>query len=129
VERVAMEEEGPGPGPRELEETGAVSPEESLGGYFIVHHRPPAFEGPDGSPYTVSVEVETTPNLAAPYSGYLVFPRWAETGLGVVGHVETPTLLEGRTREEVETGLTALTLTEVRALLDEAVQKRKDEDD
>jgi len=124
-----MEEEGPGHGPREVAETGASSPDSTLGGYFTTHHRPPAFEGLDGCPYSVSVEVEKTPNLVAPYSGYLVFPRWAETGLGVVGHVETPTLLEGRTREEVETGLTALTLTEVRSLLDEAVQKRRDGDD
>ena len=38
----------------------------TLGGYLAVHGRPPAFEGPDGHPYTVSVEVERTADLRAP---------------------------------------------------------------
>lgn len=101
-----------------------VPPDATLGGYIGTHNRPPAFEGPDRNPYTVSMEVEKTPNLLAPFHGYLVFPRWAETGLGVVGHLETPTLLEGRDPTEVETGLRALNLTEVRALLDDAIEKR-----
>ena len=65
----------------------------TLGGYFHVHNRPPAYEGSDGHPYTVSLEVEKTGNLRTPYAGYLVFPRWAETGVGIVGHVETRTLI------------------------------------
>lgn len=72
----------------------------------------------------MSVEVEKTPNLIAPFAGYLVFPRWAETGLGVVAHVESRTVLEGRDPVEVETGLRSLTLSEVKALLDEAIEKR-----
>jgi hypothetical protein len=99
-------------------------PDATLGGYLRLHDRPPAFEGPDGYPYTVSMEVEKTPNLRAPFAGYLVFPRWAETGLGVVGHVETPILLERPTRQEVEADLGALTLTEVRVFLDEAIARR-----
>ena len=47
----------------------------TLGGYLKEHNRPPAFEGLDGEPYTVSAEVEQTPNLLAPYEGYLVFFR------------------------------------------------------
>ena len=54
----------------------------TLGGYLAHHVRPPAFEGLDGHPYTVSPEVEKTPDLTAPFSGYLVFPRWADTGAG-----------------------------------------------
>ena len=69
----------------------------TLGGYLAVHSRPPAYEGTDGHPYTVSIELEHTGNLRAPYSGYLVFPRWAETGVGIVGHVETDTVIEART--------------------------------
>ena len=72
----------------------------TLGGYFRRHDRPPAFEGPDGHPYTVSLETEKTGNLRAPYQGYLVFPRWAETGVGIVGHVETPTLVLRAARSE-----------------------------
>ena len=78
-----------------------ADPDATLGGYFREHSRPPAFEGTDGEPYTVSPEAEKTPSLEAPYQGYLVFPRWAATGLGVVGHLETPTLLTGRSRDAV----------------------------
>jgi hypothetical protein len=110
---------------QEAETTG----DETLGGYLVHHHRPPAFEGPDGHPYTVSLEVEKTPDLTAPFSGYLVFPRWAGTGVGIVGHVETPLLLQGKSREEVTTRLEALTLWEVSHLLGEAILRRKQETD
>jgi len=106
---------------------GAHDPEHAqdgtLGGYLRVHDRPPAFEGPDGHPYTVSIEVEQTGNLLAPFQGYLVFPRWAQTGVGIVGHAESPTLVESRSRQEAEERLGALTLVEVREILDDALAR------
>jgi len=99
-------------------------PDTTLGGYFQEHSRPPGFEGLDGEPYTVALEAEKTPDLAAPWEGYLVFPRWATTGLGVVGHVETPTLLRGRSRESVLEELGKTTLGRVKELLDEAILRR-----
>jgi hypothetical protein len=104
------------------------APDTTLGGYHEVHERPPAFSGSDGQPYTASVEIESVENLAAPYVAYLVFPRWAETGLGIVGHVETPVLCEGRSRDEVQDRVHALPLTEVKRLLDEAIQGRRGDD-
>jgi hypothetical protein len=101
------------------------SPDATLGGYLRTHDRPPAFEGADGQPYTVSPEVEKTGNLPTPYEGYLVFPRWAATGLGVVGHVETPTLVTARTRDEAEGALRELPLVQLKVLLDEAIRKGK----
>ena len=102
-------------------------PDSTLGGYFAVHNRPPAFAGVDRQPYTVSIEVEKRANLRAPWIGYLVFPCWAETGLGIVGHVETPALWEGQARGEVE-GLVGQTpLTRVKELLDEAIHRRAGE--
>ena len=101
------------------------APDATLGGYFRVHDRPPAYEGPDGHPYTVSVEVEKTANLRTPFSGYLVFPRWAQTGVGIVGHVETPTLAEGATSEEVTEAIGRTTLAEVQRLLEEAIERRE----
>ena len=95
----------------------------TLGGYFRVHDRPPGYDGPDGHPYTVSVEVEKTSNLRNPYVGYLVFPRWAQTGVGIVGHVETPLLVEGATSEEVTLALGEKSLIEVQNLLHEAVER------
>lgn len=99
----------------------------TLRGYLSHHHRPPAFTGSDGHPYTASPEVEKTGNLLAPYSGYLVFPRWAETGLGIVGHLETPILLEERSREAAESALGQLTLHEVQALLEDAIRSEPNE--
>ena len=103
--------------------TGLSAEDSSLGGYFREHSRPPAFEGLDGQPYTVSLEAEQTPSLSTPYEGYLVFPRWAETGLGVVGHLETPTLLRGTSEQDVLDQLGEIPLRRVKELLDEAVLK------
>ena len=64
-------------------------------------------------------------NLAAPYVAYLVFPRWAGAGLGIVGHVETPVLWEGRSRDEVRDLAHALRLSDVKRLLDEAIQRKR----
>ncbi|MGE0160209.1 MAG: hypothetical protein AB7T31_12435 [Gemmatimonadales bacterium] len=101
----------------------APSPDDStLGGYHHVHHRPPAYEGADGHPYTVSLEVERTTNLRTPFAGYLVFPRWAQTGVGIVGHVETPTLCECASHDEAMQRLGALTLLEVQGLLHAAIE-------
>jgi len=108
-------------------EEAEPSADGTLGGYLAFHKRPPGFEGADGHPYTVSLEVEKTPNLLAPFSGYLVFPRWADTGVGIVGHLETPILFEGRTREDVTARLEALTLLEVQALLTQAIHLRDQE--
>lgn len=96
-------------------------PDATLGGYFRHHDRPPAFEGPDGEPYTVSPEVEKTGELPTPYHGYLVFPRWAATGLGVIDHVESPTVVRARTREEALERLGDLPLRAVKEHLDRAV--------
>jgi hypothetical protein len=100
------------------------TPDASLAGYFREHERPPAFQGTDGEPYTVSVEAEKTPDLRAPWEGYLVFPRWASTGLGVVGHVETPTLVRARSRDDVIRALGRLPLVQVKLLLDEALRRQ-----
>ena len=96
----------------------------TLGGYMEVHSRPPAFEACDGQPYTVSIETERSGDLRAPVAGYLVFPRWAETGLGIVGHVESPLLWRGPSREAVVGQAGAVPLHEVQRLLDEAVLAR-----
>lgn len=107
----------------EAESTLPQDDDGTLAGYFRKHDRPPAFEADDGHPYTVSVEVEKTGHLRVPCHGYLVFPRWAQTGVGIVGHVETPTLAEGPTMQEVEDRIGALTLSEVKRLLDDAVER------
>jgi hypothetical protein len=99
----------------------------TLGGYLEVHNRPPAFEGSDGHPYTVSIEVEKTANLRAPWVGFLVFPRWGTTGLGVVGHVETQVLWEGTAAEQVVALAGETPLLRVKQLLDDAIRRRAEE--
>jgi hypothetical protein len=101
----------------------------TLGGYFETHDRPPAFEGSDGHPYTVSIEIEKTGDLRTPFSGYLVFPRWAETGVGIVGHVETHTLSEAPSEPDVRAALGSLTLLEVQTLLEAAISASRSETD
>jgi len=103
-----------------------VEDDTTLGGYFRVHDRPPAYEGTDGHPYTVSVEVEKTADLRKPFAGYLVFPRWAQNGVGVVGHVETPTLVECLTSDEVTAELGKKTLMQVQHLLEDAIRHRSE---
>ena len=100
-----------------------VDDDTTLGGYFRVHDRPPAYDGSDGHPYSVSVEVERTANLRAPFAGYLVFPRWAQNGVGIVGHVESETLAEGPSSEDVTEALGEKTLMEVQHLLEEAITR------
>ncbi|HZD05125.1 MAG TPA: hypothetical protein VE173_09405 [Longimicrobiales bacterium] len=114
--------DGEGPGPADVHGTEDAT----LGGYLRVHERPPAFEGRDGQPYTVSIEVEKTPDLARPFIGYLVFPRWAETGVGIVGHVESPILWRGTTRDDVLERAGGTPLLRVKELLDEAIGQRED---
>ncbi len=108
--------------------TSSQARDETLGGYLEVHERPPAFTGSDGQSYTASVETESVDNLAVPYVAYLIFPRWAGAGIGIVGHVETPVLWEGRSRDEVQDLAHALHLSEVKRLLDEAIRRRNVED-
>jgi len=97
----------------------------TLGGYFRVHERPPGFEGCDGHPYTVSIETERTPDLRTPWEGYLVFLRWAETGLGVVGHAESPTLWSGRSEDDVLREAGQVSLGQVKQWLDQAIELRQ----
>ena len=94
----------------------------TLGGYFSVHDRPPAWEGSDGHPYTVSFETEKTADLSAPWEGYLVFPRWAQNGVGVVGHVETPTIVRDRSEDAVLEALGGLDLHDVKEFLETAIR-------
>jgi hypothetical protein len=96
----------------------------TLGGYQAVHGRAAAFEGCDGEPYTAAVETDGTGDPAAPFSAYLVFVRWAQTGTAVMGHLETGDLAAAPTEEEARAILGALPLGRVREILDETIRAR-----
>lgn len=99
-------------------ETGDLT----LAGYIHEHDRPPAFEGPDGQPYTVGIVTEETGEPERPWIAYLLFPRWAATGAGIMGHVESGDVGTGRSEEEVRSAAGDLTLFEVKEELDRAVR-------
>ena len=100
----------------------------TLGGYHALHERPPAFEGSDGQPYTVDVDIEATNDPDRPFAAFFVFLRWAATGAGIMDHVETGDVAFGRTEEEARARALELTLYEVRSELDAAIERRKAEE-
>jgi hypothetical protein len=104
------------------------APDLTLGGYHELHERPPAFEGSDGQPYTVDVDVEATNEPDRPFAAFFIFLRWAATGAGIMDHVESGDVAFGQTEEEARARALELTLFEVRAELDAAIQRRKAED-
>jgi hypothetical protein len=108
------------------EEGPPPAPDLTLGGYIRMHDRPPAFDGSDGQPYTVAIDVEDAgADAAGPrYAGFLVFVRWAGTGAGILEHVESGDLAHGATEDEARLGVLDLSLYEVKAELDAAIQRR-----
>lgn len=110
-----------------LEGTDAPPPDLTLGGYIAQHDRPPAFEGSDGQPYTVAVEVEETGEPERPFVAFLLFLRWAATGAGIMEHLESADVATGATTHEAEHAALDLSLFEVKAALDQAIARRKAE--
>src|SRR5262245_50765734 len=108
-------------------ETGRsdVAADLTLGGYMVLHERPPAFEAADGQPYTVDVETEATNDPERPFVAFFVFIRWAATGAGIMEHVESDDVAHGASEEEARTAALELTLYEVKAELDAAVERKR----
>lgn len=98
----------------------------TYGGYVARHERPPAFAGSDGQAYSVAPLVDDEPDASGRYGGGFLFVRWAEGGDLPAGHVETEYLVFGRTRNDAERQLGAVSLLEVKAQLDRAIAARKE---
>jgi hypothetical protein len=96
----------------------------TLGGYVTMHGRAPAFTGRDGQPYTVDVDVERTGDPDLPWSAFLLFIRWAATGAGIMDHCESGDVARGRTEDAARTAALELSLYEVKAELDRAIERR-----
>jgi hypothetical protein len=97
-----------------------VTDDTTLGGYEQIHQRPPAFGGPDGQAYSVSIFVDDAPDAAGRYGAALLFLRWTDAERPV-GHLETDYLAFGRTPEEALAPVLALSLRDVKAHLDRCV--------
>jgi hypothetical protein len=131
------------------DEPRGVDRDVTLGGYIELHDRVPAFEGSDGQPYTVDVDVvqDTTrgatharghahaPGDAHPgsdahpggdaYVAFFVFIRWAATGAGIMDHVESGDIARGESEEIARRAALDLSLYEVKAELDAAIERRQ----
>ena len=97
----------------------------TLGGYMAVHHRPAAFEGPDGQSYSVEIETDRTGDAERPWGAFLLFLRWRRMGeQGIEGHLETGFLATAASAEDARAAVGRLTLSEVRATLERLVRER-----
>lgn len=98
--------------------------EHTIGGYMAVHARPAAFEGPDGASYSVEIETDETGEASAPVGAFLLFVRWSPGEPRVSGHIETDFLARGESEPDVRAQVGAMTLEEVKTLLDALVRER-----
>jgi hypothetical protein len=98
--------------------------ERTLGGYFGVHARPPAFEGADGASYSVDIATDTTGNVSAPWAAYLIFLKWSRGEPEIVSHLETDFLLSGPSELAVREQIGRMALDTVKATLDGLVRAR-----
>ncbi len=96
----------------------------TVGGYTAVHARPPAFEGSDGTSYSVEVMTDTTGETSRPWAGYLMFIRWRPGDPVAMGHVETAYLRYGSSEDEVRAAVGAMQLNEALAALNHAIEQR-----
>jgi hypothetical protein len=110
--------------PEELIAADTAPPDVTLGGYITRHDRPPAFEGRDGQPYTVAMEVEESGDDRG-FVAFLIFIRWAATGAGIMDHVESGDVAYGASEESARQAAYDLSLYEVRAELDAAIERRR----
>ncbi len=97
--------------------------EVTLGGYMAKHDRAAAFAGNDGEPYSVGIFVEEEPDELGRFAASLLFVRWSRAGDRPVGHVESQVLVWGRTPDEAEDRIKAISLFDVKAALDDAISR------
>ena len=91
---------------------------------MAVHARPAAFEGADGASYSAEIVTDSAPEAGAgAVAGYVLFVRWRAGDPVASGHVETEYLATGP-EADVLREIGALTLQQVRALLDDRLAQR-----
>jgi hypothetical protein len=93
----------------------------TLGGYAAVHARPPAFEGSDGTSYSVEIITDANAGKGGTYASYILFVRWREGDPVASGHLETAYLSSGKTEAEARLPVEHMLLSEVREKLEELI--------
>lgn len=106
-----------------------MTDDSTLGGYLKRHSRPPAFEGSDGVPYSVDLYVDETQDVNGQFGAAILFVRWSEAGDAPVGHLETDYLAHGRTAAEAQDQLQAISLQELKDLLDRLIGEQQERAD
>lgn len=96
----------------------------TVGGYAAVHARPPAFEGKDGTSYSVEVMTDATGDPVRPWAGYLLFVRWRADDPVASGHVETEYLRFAATEEDARAQVGTMQLNDALAELNKAIEAR-----
>jgi hypothetical protein len=91
--------------------------DETLGGYQVVHGRPPAFEGSDGRPYSAGIFSEDAPGLDGRYGAAVIFVRWSPSN-EPDGHLETGFLAHDADSTRAEQAVGRMTLLDAKRHLD-----------
>lgn len=98
----------------------------TVGGYAAVHARPPAFEGRDGTSYSVEIMTDATGDPARPWAGYLLFVKWRQGDPVASGHVETDYLRFAKSEEEARSEVGAMQLNDALAELNRAIESQSE---
>jgi hypothetical protein len=93
----------------------------TVGGYTLVHARPPAFEGKDGVSYSVEVMTDDTGDPARPWAGYLLFVKWQSGDPVASGHLETDYLVFANDEKEAHAKMGAMQLNDALAELNKLI--------
>ena len=92
---------------------------------MAVHDRPAAFEGSDGSSYSVEIVTDTSGERERPFAAYLLFVRWGHGDPVASGHLETEFIAFASTEDEARKMVGALLLNEVKLRLDQLIAERR----
>src|SRR5215213_246870 len=93
----------------------------TVGGYTAVHSRPPAFEGKDGTSYSVEVMTDETGDKSRPWAGYLLFVKWQSGDPVASGHLETGYLRFAQSEDEARQLTGAMPLNDALAELNNLI--------
>lgn len=93
----------------------------TIGGYRAVHARPAAFEGRNGTSYSVEIVVDEVREPAGRFGAYLLFVEWRRGDPVAAGHLETPYIAFGDSEDAARAALGAMLLSDVKRALDELI--------
>jgi hypothetical protein len=93
----------------------------TVGGYTAVHSRPPAFEGKDGTSYSVEVMTDETGDRTKPWAGYLLFVKWQAGDPVASGHLETDYLRFAQSEDDARVLTGAMQLNDALAELNKLI--------